>query len=580
MKRRPRGLSLWHLHLTTNALLLIYDTGGKSTSGSAQNLVTDVVHDAAMSPSTIDAGSPVHRLPPEVLAHIFVLAHVLDPGSIKLAHIYASHVCKSWRDIALDCANLWGTVDGSVHSDFGSIMLDRSKQAPLKIRIDPHNRKFSEIYRKAFAQSHRLRSVTLYTNWHLADNQPDNALDALVGKVPLLEELSVSLSLNTEPFVFPTGFLCGGAPCLRSLTLHFCEVPWALIPPSTSALQLLSVVDTPDVASSEGMRLSVIDFSKYLQNLDSLSSLKLAGRLPRNDPDMAQPPRIELPKLTQLTLYDTTEAMVDFFQLVKLPKDVIIDITNHFPSFLSSVSILLREIHRSLLIKGEGPQGLGTDVSIYRPDDVDDSHTIQIGIHRRSAARLVGGHHLGEISATIDLNDASPDSIAELLEIINAKMGYSAILALEHRELGLSKANWREVFNVFPQLEEITVGGDTADLSEFVLALDDQYNVSTQDPHPPRLPALSKITLLMVDFKLDFRGHGVDSVTIDFLIEVLKRRPKPYRVQQLIIDDCSNFGQSDFARIRNAVPDLQVIWDAYEDTDSEWEDFDADAEEG
>ncbi|KAI0328120.1 hypothetical protein GY45DRAFT_1255744, partial [Cubamyces sp. BRFM 1775] len=51
--------------------------------------------------------APISRLPPEVFCSIF--EYLRDDNGNIADIIYATHVCKQWRNIALDAAKLWTT---------------------------------------------------------------------------------------------------------------------------------------------------------------------------------------------------------------------------------------------------------------------------------------------------------------------------------------------------------------------------------------------------------------------------------------------------------------------------------------
>ncbi|EPS93079.1 hypothetical protein FOMPIDRAFT_1101941, partial [Fomitopsis schrenkii] len=80
----------------------------------------------------INALAPVSRIPPELLSKIFLhtAGHRANPASRPQSRdwIRVTHVCRHWRETALQCAALWSHVDvPALPEQF----LVRSKDAPL-----------------------------------------------------------------------------------------------------------------------------------------------------------------------------------------------------------------------------------------------------------------------------------------------------------------------------------------------------------------------------------------------------------------------------------------------------------------
>src|ERR1700733_8430654 len=82
---------------------------------------------------------PISLLPPEILARVFhLLVHEEWPlaGLRNLGWIKVTHVCRHWRQIALDHSTLWGKIWGTpINAKWISEMLARAKNAPLDIEL-------------------------------------------------------------------------------------------------------------------------------------------------------------------------------------------------------------------------------------------------------------------------------------------------------------------------------------------------------------------------------------------------------------------------------------------------------------
>ncbi|KAI0040251.1 hypothetical protein FA95DRAFT_1472499, partial [Auriscalpium vulgare] len=76
---------------------------------------------------------PVSRLPPEMLAKIFQFLVLLDLEWTRegLGWIAVTHVCASWRAIALGCPSLWTNLTFRLGMEWAETMLGRSRGLPL-----------------------------------------------------------------------------------------------------------------------------------------------------------------------------------------------------------------------------------------------------------------------------------------------------------------------------------------------------------------------------------------------------------------------------------------------------------------
>ncbi|KAI0046267.1 hypothetical protein FA95DRAFT_1494286, partial [Auriscalpium vulgare] len=64
-----------------------------------------------------NANIPSSRLPPETMGHVFTILAFIDPPrrdnpwvKMSLGWLLATHVCRRWRDIALQTPTLWADI--------------------------------------------------------------------------------------------------------------------------------------------------------------------------------------------------------------------------------------------------------------------------------------------------------------------------------------------------------------------------------------------------------------------------------------------------------------------------------------
>ena len=107
-----------------------------STDSDAQAGINE---ETRKSPSAENALSPIFRLPPEILAAIFVHCARFHHKSLSICTrrpgwVKVSYVCRHWREVALGCPTLW-SYHFVVSSRWTEELLARSMEVPLKIRF-------------------------------------------------------------------------------------------------------------------------------------------------------------------------------------------------------------------------------------------------------------------------------------------------------------------------------------------------------------------------------------------------------------------------------------------------------------
>ncbi|KAG2015325.1 hypothetical protein CC2G_008608 [Coprinopsis cinerea AmutBmut pab1-1] len=181
--------------------------------------------------------SPVSRLPAEVLSEIFVWrASPTEKPRMWVPSI--THVCASWREIALNFPPLWSTIHGPAQNmgpSWLATFLERSKGAPLSIhsQIDDFPNqdeaaisRVRHILANTLKETHRLRHVFLSGDLSLPWRR--NGISAflvyrMTSPAPLLTKITVHNSLSyRRGIVLPSPFLAGHAPCLKEATFSDC----------------------------------------------------------------------------------------------------------------------------------------------------------------------------------------------------------------------------------------------------------------------------------------------------------------------------------------------------------------------
>ncbi|KDQ31491.1 hypothetical protein PLEOSDRAFT_1096295 [Pleurotus ostreatus PC15] len=267
--------------------------------------------------------SKTKHLPAEILSRIFgCLVYCGHSDDFPLQWIAATHVCRTWRTIALNEPTLWADFT-DVHPKWVREMFSRSQAAPLILRLSLDSAKhLGFIFEHALAYPARIGELRV-------SQQP--FMPRLTRPAPFLRALDIG------DVDIPPNFLGGVAPRLRTLN---CSGNMHL-PPEASWLENLTELNSLggvnlqasymskltslclggdwsawDAASGQPCRVSVDTLLSALENMPLLQSLNLL--LP-NDVQQASRSRLApvyLQHLSDVTIiFDTLEAATIFHHL-------------------------------------------------------------------------------------------------------------------------------------------------------------------------------------------------------------------------------------------------------------------------
>ncbi|KAH9170608.1 hypothetical protein EDB89DRAFT_1276058 [Lactarius sanguifluus] len=185
-----------------------------------------------------NALAPISSLPPELFAAIFSFLRLPPSGTIllgmepdrQLSWLHMAHVCRQWREVALNQPFFWSHVDFTTLTPAGATeMLVRAKSLPLYLeawvpKYHWDGARFRTFQRKLQPRvSHICQLAISAEPFGL-----DMVLKGLVSPAPILQYLS--LSGNTKHHrkratVADTLFN-GSTPRLSRLDLQDCDVSW------------------------------------------------------------------------------------------------------------------------------------------------------------------------------------------------------------------------------------------------------------------------------------------------------------------------------------------------------------------
>lgn len=166
----------------------------------------------------------ISRLPPEVLSEVFLVfaeqLQVQDRFKVNFEWITITHVCRLWRETALQHGRLWGKID-LTKPDRTEVFVDRSKGAPLAVRG-----RFNISPELAFTGPPRC-----YREFHLSVKEGElgpNVLQILNSPIhaPVLESLALEASEYYPEYTLPPTIFDYQAPALTRLQLQNVRLEW------------------------------------------------------------------------------------------------------------------------------------------------------------------------------------------------------------------------------------------------------------------------------------------------------------------------------------------------------------------
>ncbi|KDQ49755.1 hypothetical protein JAAARDRAFT_615540 [Jaapia argillacea MUCL 33604] len=273
--------------------------------------------------------APISRLPYELLRKILVhsVVHVYhEPGiSTKLLRWTAiSHVCRYWREISLDCVEVWTRLLFR-SPELTQMMISRSKTALIHInasliaRFPRPARTRLEAVQLALQRSEKIRSIDL--------EAPYEAMRKLVGVMRLPAPNLHWLSLCVHPYFgsftrwnLPTNLFNGQVPNLRRLRVRGYDIhrDSPLFTPNLTHLEV-------DLYKRSVSTLSIRQLLSLLERFPRLEGLVLKGVITVADDSEA----LELPHLASLHIEDTLSHCIQLTDVLRFPPEarVMLDCT-------------------------------------------------------------------------------------------------------------------------------------------------------------------------------------------------------------------------------------------------------------
>ncbi|KAG1739536.1 hypothetical protein EDB19DRAFT_2039289 [Suillus lakei] len=249
-------------------------------------------------------------LPPEILATVFKYVtdeeSFMGPYNSSAPHcLVVTHVCRHWRQVALDCPALWASID-CVSARWLQIMLDRSKNTALVVTYSAQI--LQGCLERVLSQLPRIKVLRLSSSSY----DVKRVFSCLSSHpAPLLQIFELSVTGTVNP-ISDTIFQ-GRAPQLRSVELMHCSFNWTSC--IFSGLRTLVVRDARSVSKLSHL-LSALSRMPDLEKLLLQRSIHDSGETKDSD-------KIPLSRLKHIALDDITIPIaVSLFAQLALPIDV------------------------------------------------------------------------------------------------------------------------------------------------------------------------------------------------------------------------------------------------------------------
>ena len=298
----------------------------------------------------MNAMTSISTLPPEVLSEIFIaLAHSYYSLSVypgfhshsAYKWITVTHVCRAWRNIALNTPRLWSRVILSKF-DVTKEILARSKKAPLwvtayAVNLDYPRKKLLDSIMK---QSSRLKELDLT----VPGRTFRNLSTVPMGPAAILEILTLSGSSPYDPHgtflphntPLPVLFK-GQTPNLRRLHLNSIAIKWdnPIFCPTLTHLTVAAQSDGSLITGTFAHLLAA------LKAMYTLEKLELQEAIPHLSEDLSTLPTlqrtVELPRLRELVISSDMLDCANFLHHVSLPANARLSVTGRWGDSVESL---------------------------------------------------------------------------------------------------------------------------------------------------------------------------------------------------------------------------------------------------
>ncbi|KAF6759742.1 hypothetical protein DFP72DRAFT_115969 [Ephemerocybe angulata] len=515
--------------------------------------ILELEHDIRMLKTCRNSNRPVNRLPAEVLSHIFLILYWTVQAEAaenqKVFWIYATHVCRQWRAVALGCAALWSDFACNMHGELMRTILPRSKNLSISVSLKCDGATDMEALGEVLSHTTRIRHLDLSsTGFDLPSYSV--ALERMGPRAPLLTTLSVSYVAPMDDECLPEDFLKDGAPSLKHLTLKNFDLHWARIPFSP-ALTTLHLVQSVPV------------HREFAEMLETFRGLQLLEELTLNDifpQDGFQPGMkpVTLSKLKHLSLTGWGHVIGNFLLGIRVPKTTFIDLTFTNPAeWTSEVDACVASIRK---LWRDDPSEWAKDSIEFFDFTALAKSPLKLAFRFDDVPESLDWEHHDDPHLTVNFLPSStgnPDIVFLAFFREHFNLDSLSMLRFAGNSQRLARRPVLEAFFAhLPMLQSIIFV--ECDMTDFLHILDDDpaCHVEPESEEDSAVDSTDVTACFPALHFLEIYDQHFKGNRINTIIRVLGKRPKGHRIGDLIIEDCINIDEMAAERIKEALPNL------------------------
>ncbi|KAL0575478.1 hypothetical protein V5O48_006497 [Marasmius crinis-equi] len=503
------------------------------------------------------------KLPSELLIKIFRF-HVQNlpplptesPGQAPIPYtpispkewLWFTHVCRFWRDVALECPHLWSTPDFRFPT-IAIEMLKRTKKLPITLKMDVSEAESSskiidftvQVLNEHLSHTDSLELTIPYAS------AMQCVLEAAFNPTNSLHELSLHVGFGGDesPLSFSEEFV-ENTPHLHRIALDGCYPSWNS--PLLKNLTHFSVTfDNRFVGNLPFSRLAGI-----LRHCPDLEELELLGCLSTDPRSPTNVPPIDLPRLRQLMLITTISAGLQVITALQLPMSTCIHLGCQLePSFTGRTlqDAITRIITRSL---GSSP-ATAKEISILELNfiyKVQNLHCTAWDSPPPGSGRQY--QRLFDLDLFVPEDMDIPDD-QEYTEWVLEAVPRTSIRALRINDLVVSPHIVSRVIGSMPKLRLIDLTGEII-AAPFIAVLGEELKDRAEEKKMA-FPALESLYIA----KEAFGPHrpGIEMKAALFTHLAL-RRDRGFGIKSLTLRGCLGILKTDVPKLRELVSEVTV----------------------
>ncbi|KAI0060709.1 hypothetical protein BV25DRAFT_1827587 [Artomyces pyxidatus] len=543
---------------------------------------------------------PISVLPSEVLARVFeflILAFPTDNATYyyiasrrsgKLGWIAAAtHVCRRWRQVAMENPCLWGRILFFIGSKWTEEMLARVKAAPITIAQE-----FSYHPPSSGPFTHPVIPSRLYQIRELKlSGQLQQILLELTQPAPILERLELvedeKSAIYKGPNTLQSDFLGGHAPRLREITVRGVLFSWSSF--SASALTEMILVSPRPYRSLQDGRMVPLPstplgmFLDFFVKAPNLTSLTLEGCLPTQTVPSLADRTVFLPSLSFLALKGPAADVARAMTHIRIPHSAKLRLTSTSKaSSGEEYCTILSLISEHLGTHSTHPTSIQTfSIHAAPPAPAESMQAFDVYQHHITHDGIPEFDLKTPpyVSLRFDGNHGGNDIQSPVLRQICAALPFWDLRTLELSvpRSDWTGANWLDVMGPHKSVEHLRVSGIMAETLCSVLAQPVKTELAAAGKRKRRtresllFPGLQSLYLLDVNFE---EPETLSSALYGVLHSSLQKRRTLKAGPKRLDISCCTFDAEQLGTLEEAVD--EVVWDGdigeleSEEEDEDW----------